>query len=549
MSRLLQQLVSDRALSRPESLAVVCPGAALSYGELDASSNRLARLLRELGCRRGDRIALVMPKTPAAIVSMLGTLKVDATYVPLDPAGPATRLARMLEASECRCLIAAGRAGPTVREALASASLRERPQLGWMDADTPWEAEPAPDFSARDLASLPAEPIAAVNSDRNLAHILFTSGSTGTPKGVMITHYSVRCFLEWAWSYFGFSPSDRMSQHPPLNFDLSTFDIFGTLGAGAQLHLVPAQMNLLPHKLAWFMRDSQLTQWFSVPSVLSLMAKLDVVRAGDFPELRRVIWCGETIATPTLIYWMRRLPHARFTNLYGPTEATIASSYYTVPHCPSDEREAVPIGTACDGEELLVLDEQLRPVADGESGELYIGGVGLSPGYWNDPLKTRNAFLPRPGDGQAHARIYRTGDLARVGADGLFYFLGRTDSQIKARGYRIELGEIESALNTLRSVRDGAVVAVESAGFEGWTICCAYVPAPGAGEHPAELRSSLAHILPGYMLPARWVSYSALPRNANGKIDRPELRRRFLRTGSRPPAAGEGHYSSGLARG
>jgi amino acid adenylation domain-containing protein len=548
MTRLLQQLVSDRALSRPESVAVVCAGTAVRYGELEAASNRLARALRELGCRRGDRIALVMPKIPAAIVSILGALKVDACYVPLDPAGPATRLARMLEASNCRCLVAAGRSGPMVREALTHASLRQRPQLGWMDTDAPWDADPAPAFCARDLASLPAEPLAAANSDRDLAHILFTSGSTGTPKGVMITHYSVRRFLEWAWSYFGFSPSDRISQHPPLNFDLSTFDIFGTLGAGAQLHLVPGEMNLLPHKLAQFMRESQLTQWFSVPSVLTLMAKLDVVSVGDFPELRRVLWCGETIATPTLIHWMRRLPHARFTNLYGPTEATIASSYYTVPRCPSDERQAVPIGTACDGEELLVLDEELRPVADGQTGELYIGGVGLSPGYWNDPLKTRNAFLPCPGGGQTAERIYRTGDLARRGADGLLYFLGRMDSQIKARGYRIELGEIESALNALRSVREGAVVAVESAGFEGWTICCAYVPAPGAGAHPAELRSSLAHMLPGYMLPARWVSCSALPRNANGKLDRPALRRKFLRAAARPPV-GEPHYSPGLARG
>src|SRR5262249_52765721 len=155
----------------------------------------------------------------------------------------------------------------------------------------------------------------------------------------------------------------------------------GTLWAGAELHLVPAEVNLLPHKLAQFIRDMRLTQWFSVPSLLNFLARYDVVRPNDFPSLRRVLWCGEAIPTPTVIYWMQRLPHLRFPNLYGPTEATIASSYYTLPCRPADKRHAIPIGVACDGEELLVLDEQLNPLPDGAIGDLYIRGAGLSPGY------------------------------------------------------------------------------------------------------------------------------------------------------------------------
>src|SRR5207248_1796572 len=286
--------------------------------------------------------------------------------------------------------------------------------------------EPPPAFTAADLDGLAATPVESLNSDTDLAHILFTSGSTGVPKGVMVSHRSVLRFLEWAWKYFGISQSDRASQHSPLHFDLSTFDVFSTLGAGAELHLTPSGVNLLPHKMAQHIRKARLTQWFSVPSVLNLMAKLDVVRPGDFPDLRRVMWCGEVLPTPTLIHWMRRLPHARFTNLYGPTEATIASSYYTVPRCPTDERAPVPIGTPCDGEELMILDDEMRPVRDGEIGNLYIGGVGLSPGYWNDPDKTRSVFLPRPGAAGLDERLYRTGDLGRRGADGLMYFAGRT---------------------------------------------------------------------------------------------------------------------------
>src|SRR5262249_19823789 len=261
------------------------------------------------------------------------------------------------------------------------------------------------------------------------------SGSTGVPKGVIITHANVIHFISWAVKYFGAKPSDRISSHPPLHFDLSTFDLYGTLGSGAQLHIVPAELNLLPHKLAEFIRASELTQWFSVPSVLNFMAKTEVVNQDDFPALERLLWCGEVFPTPALRRWMRRLPHVKFTNLYGPTEATIASSYYTVPALPPHDDSPIPIGTPCDGEELLVLDDDLRPAPPGEVGDLFIGGVGLSPGYWRDEQKTNEVFIPRPGAApgstDANDRIYKTGDLAKVGADGLVYFLGRADSQIK----------------------------------------------------------------------------------------------------------------------
>jgi amino acid adenylation domain-containing protein len=438
----------------------------------------------------------------------------------------------MLEVSDCRCLLAAGPVGPMLSGVLAMANLGQRPVIGSLDAGIGRDADPAPAFTPGDLESYADTPPPCGGTDSDLAHILFTSGSTGLPKGVMITHANVSHFIRWAADYFGTAPSDLVSQHPPLHFDLSTFDIYATLRAGAQLHLAPPELNLLPHKLAQFIRENRLTQWFSAPSVLNLMAKFDVVAQGDFPSLRRVMWCGEVIPTPTLMHWMRRLPHVRFTNLYGPTEATIASSYYTVPHCPTDERQPIPIGTPCAGEELLVLDERLRPVAPEAIGDLYIRGVGLSPGYWRDPEKTRSAFLPYPGGTDPQDRIYRTGDLARRGAEGLVYFLGRADTQIKSRGYRIELGEIEAALNSLESLRESAVVAIQSDGFEGWLIGCAYVCAPGAQITPESLRTALATLLPAYMLPARWMPLDVVPKNSNGKIDRPALKDAFLRAES-----------------
>lgn len=534
MIPLLQQGVTAQAQTHPEAIALVFKGARLTYGALEEEANKLAHLLKDAGCRRGDRVGLLMPKMPTAIVAMLGALKADAIYVPMDPASPAARQARVLEVSDCRFILAAGPVGQGLRDTLATATLKHWPVIGWLDENAPSEADPAPAFTLRDLAAYPATPPTYANTDGDVAHILFTSGSTGLPKGVMITHSSVAHLIQWAGAYFGITSADRISQHPPLRFDVSTFDVFGTLWAGAELHLVPPELNLLPHKLAQFIREARLTQWFSVPSVLNLMANFDVVRQDDFPALRRVLFAGEVLPTPTLIHWMRRLPHVRFTNLYGPTETTIVSSYYTLPRCPADEREPIPIGTACGGEELLVLDEQLRPVVAGEIGDLYIRGVGLSPGYWRDPEKTRRAFLPYPGGVGPDDRIYKTGDLARRSADGLFYFLGRADMQIKSRGYRIELGEIEAALHALPDLRESAVVAIQSEGFEGWLICCAYVPAPDDTVSPKSLRRELARLVPGYMLPVRWMRFDALPKNANGKIDRPRLRDGFLDAESDP---------------
>jgi amino acid adenylation domain-containing protein len=539
MTPLLQQGVTAQAQAHPEAIALVFKGTRLTYGALEEEANKLAHLLKDAGCRRGDRVGLLMPKMPTAIVAMLGALKADAIYVPMDPASPAARQARVLEVSDCRFILAAGPVGQGLRDTLATATLKQQPVIGWLDQDAPSEADPAPAFTLSDLATYPATPPTYANTDGDVAHILFTSGSTGLPKGVMITHSSVVHLIQWAGAYFGIARTDRVSQHPPLRFDVSTFDVFGTLWAGAELHLVPPELNLLPHKLAQFIREARLTQWFSVPSVLNLMANFDVVRQDDFPDLRRVLFAGEVLPTPTLIHWMRRLPHVRFTNLYGPTETTIVSSYYTLSRCPADEREPIPIGTACGGEELLVLDEQLRPVAAGEIGDLYIRGVGLSPGYWRDPEKTRCAFLPYPGGAGPDDRIYKTGDLARRSADGLFYFLGRADMQIKSRGYRIELGEIEAALHALPDLRESAVVAIQSEGFEGWLICCAYVPASASGVSPESLRKGLARLVPGYMLPARWMRYDTLPKNANGKIDRPRLREGFLCEESPAPKSQE----------
>jgi amino acid adenylation domain-containing protein len=526
--RLLQDWLSQQAQLRPDAAALRWNGEEVTYGELERLSNRLAWMLKGQGCARGDRIGLLLPKSPLAIASMLGVLKADCSYTPIDIRNPPARIARVLGALDCRCVLAVGSTRELLRDALRLVPAGSpAPVVGLLERGIDLTSHEV-QFGLDDVANCPAEPPTRHNTSRDSAHILFTSGSTGTPKGVVITHANVMHFVDWAVRHFGIRAEDRLSGHSPLNFDLSTFDVYGTLAAGATLYPIPPEANLLPHKLAQLIHDEALTQWFSVPSILNHMAKLDVIRPGGLPALRRMLWCGERFPTPGLIYWMRRLPGVEFTNLYGPTEATIASSYYRVPACPADERDEIPIGQGCGGDQLLVLDASLRPVGQGEIGDLYIRGPGLSPGYWADPDRTAAAFIADRFSDNPADRLYHTGDLARTDEKGNVLLVGRVDTQVKIRGYRIELGEIETALDGIGELQESAVVAVASNGFEGNQLCCAYVLRPGGDITPAILRQRLAESLPTYMLPSQWKQLERLPLNQNGKTDRPALRGLWL---------------------
>ncbi|HEX9704320.1 MAG TPA: AMP-binding protein, partial [Gemmatimonadales bacterium] len=286
MRDLLSAEITAQAERRPDAPALVLAEERLTYGELEEQSNRLARLLLDVGCGRGDRVCLFMPKGPAVVIALLGVLKADAIWVPLDPVSPAARLQKVIASCDCRWILAAGSGVGALDELFADADFAAAHDVGWLSATGMQTQRVQPAFTWEDLAAYSPAPRVSESGSDDTAHILFTSGSTGVPKGVVITHRNALQFVRWARRYFGTGPDDRVSWHPPLHFDLSTFDLFGTLGAGAQLYPVPSGLSLLPHRLAEFIRGAELTQWFSVPSVLNYMAKFDALREGDFPRVR-----------------------------------------------------------------------------------------------------------------------------------------------------------------------------------------------------------------------------------------------------------------------
>ncbi len=518
----------EQAKKNGDQIAISLSGEHVSYGTLESQSNQLAGRLLVNGLETSSRVCLFMEKTPKTIIAMLGISKAGGVYVPLDIHSPAERLIKIIKSASPSLLLLDHISIHLFQSLIqVDSSLGDIPWVWWSENEMEYADDSKPGFMFSDIKKEADYPHQVRNAEYSPAHILFTSGSTGDPKGVVITHKNICSFIEWAVPFFDMKPGENTSCHSPLHFDLSTFDIYGAFAAGCHLHLVPAEISANPKKMVAFIRDNELHQWFSVPSALSYLARFNAIPKEGFPTLKRLLWCGEVFPLPALQYWMKKLPGVKFTNLYGPTEATIASSYYDVSEIPELDTE-IPIGKACGGEKLLILNENLHQVKYGEVGNLYIAGSGLSPGYWLDQAKTNAAFIWYTNEEGDWVRIYKTGDIASLSGDGFVFFHGRSDYQIKSRGYRIELGEIEVALGQNDLLREYAVVPVKKNGFEGTSIGCAFVGLNlSNGELAPQLKQKLSHKVPAYMMPQYWKEYDKLPRNGNGKIDRKKLSENF----------------------
>ena len=432
---LLQDAVLRQAEQAPERPAVLAGDVTTSYGELAGRAGSVAAAVRAVGVPVGSIVAVALDKDADQIAAVLGVLLAGCAYLPVDGAQPLARQRRIVADSRAAAVVTSS-SGPD----LAGAS----EQVARIDVDRlPAAAAPPPSTASPD----------------DLAYVMYTSGSTGTPKGVMITHRAAANTVADVTRRFAVGEADRIFGLANLGFDLSVYDIFGTLGAGGQLVLPDPGRRADPAHWADLIGRHGCTVWNSVPAQFEMLLaylRSEPAGAGVGDSLRLVLLSGDWIPVGLPAQLWDRLPGARLVSLGGATEASIWSIWHPVVRVDPDA-VSIPYGRALDGQTVEVLDRDLEPVPDLVVGELFIGGAGLSTGYLGDPDKTAERFLTHPVSGR---RLYRTGDLGRYLPDGSIEFLGRVDAQVKIRGHRVEPAEVEAVLATHPAVHGAAVVAV-----------------------------------------------------------------------------------------
>jgi amino acid adenylation domain-containing protein len=478
----------------PDRLAVVGDGPGLSYRELSARADQLAAQLRERGIGRGSRVGLYSNRSADAMAAILGVLKAGAAYVPLDTSYPPKLLSYIYADAAPAVMV--------VQDSL-------------LGAEPFWQGEALPLTGGVAAAGSLTPPESPAGEDP--AYIMYTSGSTGRPKGVVVPHRAVlRLVLGNDFAVMG--PDEVILQLAPLSFDASTFEIWAALLNGGRLAVVPDPYPSFEDIGEAIARHGVSTLWLTA-GLFHLMVEHNLQ---GLAPLRQLLAGGDVLSPSHVVRALRALPGCRLINGYGPTENTTFSCCYEIPHDYSGA-SPVPIGRPIRQTEALVLDEERRVVADGEAGELYVGGAGLALGYWNRPELTSQAFVPHPFDSSPGARLYRTGDRVRRRADGNLEFLGRVDRQVKINGKRVELDEVEARLRATGLVADAAVVCAPAAAGAPRQIA-AFVTAPGAAAVDiAALRSALRAELPDYMMPVTVTQLPSLPLSPTGKIERSQL--------------------------
>jgi amino acid adenylation domain-containing protein len=479
------------------SAALECDAKSLTYAELDARANTIAYGLIRRGVKPGSVVGLYMPRSIETIAAILGVLKAGAAYVPFDPAYPAPLLKFIYSDSAPTLMLAQP-------ELLAQAGIAPFWDGTALDINR--------DFAA--FAASEATPALPQVGPDDRAYIMYTSGSTGRPKGVQIPHRAVlRLVIDNDFAEFG--PNEVLLQLAPLAFDASTFEIWAALLHGGRLAILSTTHPSLDEIAQTIAKHRVTTCWLTA-GLFHLM--VDHQLAGLQP-LKQLLAGGDVLSVEHVDKALRGLPNCRLINGYGPTENTTFSCCYTIPHARIGDHNPIPIGTAIRHCEVRVLDPTLRPVADGDDGELFVGGPGLGLGYLNRPELNAERFIPHPFTVGAH--LYRTGDRVRRRADGNLEFLGRVDRQVKINGKRVELDEIEACLRRSGAVGDAAVISYEIAGQR--RVAAYLTPLHGAAPDLNQVRSFLRAELPDYMLPAVITTLATLPLSPTGKVERNKL--------------------------
>lgn len=519
MSLLLHEVIDGALLARRgDATAIVQGQRTLSFRQLDEASSRLAALLAPgKATAPTPLVGITSAVTIESVVALLGILKAGLAYVPLDLRSPPDRLARIVRDARISTLFLDPVAAP---ELASLGALPGVTQVISLDAEAPL---PPPALSwTRALDRAPITQPARVLID-DLAYVLYTSGSTGEPKGVMLTHRNARTFVDWMEKEFAISSADRLMSRSPLNFDLSVFDIFNAIKAGATLIIHDARRQrgedgAARHRaFVETLTKERATVLYTTPSTFMTLLHKGGLEATC--ALRLMLYAGEPFRPPLLKQLMQALPAARVANIYGPTETNIVTCYW-LPG-PPEGIDAVPIGIEVDDTEIILVDDAGRLCAAGEVGELWVRGGTVCVGYFGKEQLTterlvKSTFHPFP------AWFWRTGDYGFRRPDGVIVYHGRLDNMVKTRGYRVELGDVESAIALLPEVSLGVVVPIPH-DRHGKVLVALIVPREGRAISTEAVRAHLAKTLPEYMLPVSIEVRAELPSTSTGKVDRQRL--------------------------
>lgn len=483
----IHQLIEQQATLQPDNIAVVFGEQKLTYRELNARSNQLARYLDQaVGIKQETLIGIYIERSVEMLVGLLGILKAGGAYLPLDPAYPHERLAFMLEDSQVKVLL--------TQEKLAKTLPDHDGQLICLDID--WER----------ISQESDENLTGKAQPDNLAYVIYTSGSTGKPKGVLIAHRGLCNVAQAQIETFNVSSSSRVLQFASLSFDASISEIVMALCSGAELYLETPSSLLIGQTLLQFLQNQAITHVTLPPTALATLPNEKI------STLQAIVVAGEVCSVELAKKWSQG---RRLYNAYGPTEYTVCTTINK--YIEGDTK--LHIGRPIANTQIYLLDADYKPVAIGVVGELYIGGVGLARGYLNRPELTAQKFIPNPFSDESGSRLYKTGDLARYLNDGNIEFIGRIDHQVKLRGFRIELGEITAILKEHSLVEEAVVITSED--IPGDVYLVAYLVLRSQTElTTSDWRLFLKAKLPAYMVPAVFVVLENIPLTPNGKIDR-----------------------------
>lgn len=486
----LHHLVAQQVELVPEKIAVACGGITLTYRELDQRANRLARRLMKSGVQPGVLVGVCVDRSVDMVVAVLGVLKAGGAYVPLDPAYPADRIQYVLDDAQAQVLI--------TENLLVRALSATKAEIVCLDRD------------AESIARFDSAPISARACATDLAYVIYTSGSTGKPKGVEIEHKAIVNFLLSMQREPGFGPEDLLLAVTTLSFDIAGLELYLPLITGGEVVIARREEVQDPVALVKRLCEREFTIMQATPTMWR-----SLLSVGWKGSSKLKLLCGGEAFPGDLVRSL--LAHSsELWNMYGPTETTVWSTVHRIVRADG----LVPIGHPIANTQVYVLDVDRNVVPRGVIGELYIGGDGLARGYWGRPELTKERFVSSPF--LPDTRLYRTGDLACWNSDGLLECLGRVDNQVKIRGFRIELGEIEAVLGRHPAIKQCVVVAREDTPGDKRLVAYFEVQ-DGAAVSVSDLRDGLKKELPGYMLPAVFVSLNSLPLTPNGKIDRKGL--------------------------